>query len=159
MYHVAGLTIDGWAALNLCIQFVLPLLVGLVTTRLTPGKQQALLLAGLTLIATIAAQVLEAHDSGRQLDLAQIVAVAIVNFIVSTLAHYSIWKPTGLSALLLAVFTHPVPEQAPAATAAPPATVLAPGTTITPAIVDDPNARDGLPSALADEQPAPRHSA
>jgi len=112
---ILGVTLDGWAALNLGIQFILPLLVGLVTTKLTGQKQQALLLLTLTLVATIAAQALEAHDAGLPLNLSQIIAVAIVNYAVSLLTHYGIWKPTGLSSLLLAVVTKSSPAAIPPA--------------------------------------------
>ena len=113
--QVLGLEVDGWAALNLAIQFVLPLLVGLVTTKVTGRGVQFLLLSLLTLVSTVAIQVLQAHTAGLQVALVQIVVQAVVNFGVSLLAHYNVWKPTNLSDLVLSVFVKaPVVAPAPA---------------------------------------------
>jgi hypothetical protein len=106
---VLGVPMNGWAALSLAIQFLLPLLVGFVTTKETNRERQFLLLAGLTLLATVGTQVLQDHDAGVALNLVQIVVTAVVNFGVSILSHYGIWKPTNLAELALAVFRTPGP--------------------------------------------------
>lgn len=103
--QILGLTVDGWAALNLAIQFVLPLLVGLITTKVTGRGVQFLLLSVLTLVSTVGIQVFQAHTAGLAVDLVQIVVQAVVNFSVSLLAHYNVWKPTNLTDLVLSVFS------------------------------------------------------
>lgn len=109
--EVLGAQLEGWAALNLAIQFILPLLVGLATTKVTSRGAQFLLLSGLTLLATVGAQALQAHDAGLPLNLVQIIVVAAVNFLVSTLSHYGVWKPTNLTELVLATLrTAPTPD-------------------------------------------------
>ncbi len=101
---VLGVPLNGWAALTLTVQFVLPMLVGLVTTKETNRGRQFALLTGLTLVATVITQVIEQHEKGLQINIVQIVVSAVVNLVVSLLSHYGVWKPTNLSALMLAMF-------------------------------------------------------
>jgi hypothetical protein len=129
LINVLGLQLDGWAALNVALQFVLPLLVGLVTTKLTGRSTQFILLAVLTLAATVGAQAMQAHAAGLPLNLVQVLVVAIVNFTVSVLSHYNVWKPIGLTDLLLSMLvkapeapvqSFPVPDpSAPISPASP----------------------------------------
>lgn len=160
LINVLGLQLDGWASLNVALQFILPLLVGLVTTKLTGRSTQFVLLGALTLLATVGAQVLAAHADGTALNLVQVIVVAVVNFAVSLLAHYNVWKPTGLTDLLLSMLVKapgapvqsipvpdpsapiseaspvpavaPVPDLAPVPVAAP---ALVPAVTPAPAVV------------------------
>lgn len=119
---VLGVPLNGWAALGLAIQFLLPLLVGFVTTKDTNRERQFLLLSLLTLLSTVATQVLQDHDAGEAINLVQIFVSAVVNLGISLLSHYGVWKPTNLAELALAVFRTPTPSPetpAPAAAAAP----------------------------------------
>lgn len=148
LINVLGFQLDGWAALNVAIQFLLPLLVGLVTTKLTGRSTQFALLGLLTLLATVGTQELGAHSSGLPLNLVQVLVVAVVNFAVSLLSHYNVWKPTGLTDLLLSVLvkapgapvqSFPVPDpSAPISEASPVpavAPVLAPVPDVAPVAV------------------------
>lgn len=121
LISVLGVPLNGWAALTLAIQFLLPLLVGFVTTKETNRERQFLLLGLLTLVSTVATQVLQAHDAGDTINLVQLFVAAVVNFGVSLLSHYSVWKPTNLAELALAIFrSSPTPvNPAPAAVEAP----------------------------------------
>lgn len=139
LINVLGLQLDGWAALNVALQFILPLLVGLVTTKLTGRSTQFVLLALLTLAATVGTQELSAHAAGQPLNLVQVLVVAVVNFAVSLLSHYNVWKPTGLTDLLLSMLvkapaapvqTFPVPD--PSAPIAPASPVPAPALSLVP---------------------------
>jgi uncharacterized membrane protein YhaH (DUF805 family) len=132
---VLGAQLDGWAALNLAVQFLLPLLVGLVTNKLTGRNKQFLLLGVLTFLSTVGAQAFAAHDAGQPINLVQLVVVAVVNFAVSLLSHYQVWKPTNITALMLATMSQkpsapvaPVPDpSAPLSPASPvPALTLVP---------------------------------
>jgi archaellum biogenesis protein FlaJ (TadC family) len=68
--------------LTLLVNTILPLLVGLVTTRVTPGKVQAILLAVLTAITWLTGLV---------------AAIAV---------HYGIWRPTGATDAALSTGRH-----------------------------------------------------
>ena len=121
LINVLGLQLDQWAALNLAVQFILPLLVGLVTTKETNREVQFFLLGLLTLLATIGSQVAQDHASGAAINVVQVVVAAIVNFLISILAHYNIWKPTNLSDLMLSLFAkNPAPAVTPAPTGTDP---------------------------------------
>lgn len=113
---VLGIPLNGWAALSIGIQFLLPLLVGLVTTRETNKERKFVLLAGLTLLATVGTQVYEAYLAGREINrvsVLQIVISAVINLVISLLSHYGIWKPNNISALMLALFSHKTPDPLP----------------------------------------------
>lgn len=140
LINVLGAQLDGWAALSVVLQFILPLFVGLVTTKLTGRSTQFVLLALLTLAATVGTQASAAHSEGLPLNLVQILVVAVVNFAVSLLSHYTVWKPTGLTDLLLSMLI-----KAPAAPAVPvqsfpvpdPSAPIAPASPV-PAVVPAP---------------------
>lgn len=123
-----GVQLDGWAALNVALQFVLPAVVALVTTKLTGRRFQFLLLLGLTLVTTVGTQAFDAHAAGAPLNLVQIIVTAVINFAISLLSHYGVWKPSNLSDLLLAMFVkapgahspaNPVPVPDPSAPISP----------------------------------------
>jgi hypothetical protein len=105
-----------WAALAFGLQFLLPLVVGLITTRVTSSRDQFLLLASLTVLVTIATGAVSAHDAGTPFDVVQAVLNALAGFLVSVGTHFGIWKPTGLAGLLLAVGSRAVtPDPTPSA--------------------------------------------
>lgn len=83
--------------LTLIIGTVLPIVVGLVTSRVTSGAVKAWLLAGLTLVTTVLQALLLATQSGIPFELGAILIAAIQQFIVSVAIHYGLWKPTGIA--------------------------------------------------------------
>jgi hypothetical protein len=95
--------LDLWAGLGFIVQFILPLLVALVTTRVTSGNLKALLLGALTLLVSVVSSVLTAHDTGATLDLFQTILTALAGFVISVGGHFGLWKPTGLADILAAV--------------------------------------------------------
>ena len=83
--------------LNLLVAFVLPILVGLVTTKVTSPGTKALLLATLSLVAGLGAELLAAVNAGVTYDLSQGLFSGAATFLVAVASHYGLWKPTGAS--------------------------------------------------------------
>jgi hypothetical protein len=121
--------LDGWYALSLVAQIVLPLLVNLVTTRVTVPRDKVLLLAGLTLITTGVTGALHAHDTGTVYDLGKGLLDGLGGFVLS-IAAYNGWKLTGLTEKAKdALFTSPDPELTPPPGASTAPAVVTPITT------------------------------
>jgi hypothetical protein len=110
---------DIWILLGFVVQFVLPLLVGLVTTKVTAPDVQAVLLAGLTVVVSVASNALSAHASGQPFDIVAASLQALAGFIVSVGAHFGLWKPTGAASAVLGRLRRAVVVPAPAPTPAP----------------------------------------
>ena len=90
-------TLDPLAVVQLVIAFVLPVLVGLVTTRVTASGAKAWLLAGLSLVTSLLVELARALTDERVYDLGVALLAALPAFVVSVAAHYGLWKPTGAS--------------------------------------------------------------
>ena len=85
------------SVLTLIVGTVLPIVVGLVTSRVTSGAIKAWLLAALTLVTTVLQAMLLAAQSGIPFELGAILVAAIQQFIVSVAIYYGLWKPTGIA--------------------------------------------------------------
>lgn len=81
--------------LGLVISVVLPVLVGLVTTRVTNSSVKAVLLLALTAANGFLVELAGPHDDGYSVSSALILWA--VSFGTGVLAHFGLWKPTGLS--------------------------------------------------------------
>lgn len=82
--------------LGLLISVLLPVLVGLVTTRVTsPGVKAVLLLA----LSTANGFLVELANPGPGYSVGTAAVLALVAFGTGVLAHFGLWKPTGLSGL------------------------------------------------------------
>jgi phosphotransferase system glucose/maltose/N-acetylglucosamine-specific IIC component len=92
--------------LSLLVSIVLPLLVGLVTTRTTSASVKALLLAVLAFASGLGTELLAALNAGVSYDLAAGVFSGVATFLVAVGLHYGLWKPTGTSSALQAVGRH-----------------------------------------------------
>jgi hypothetical protein len=117
---------DVWILLGFVVQFILPLLVGLVTTKVTAPDVQAILLAGLTVVVSVASNALSAHANGQPFDLVAAGLQALAGFVVSVGAHFGLWKPTGAASAVLGRLRHAVAEPAPAPVPPTPAPAPAP---------------------------------
>lgn len=82
---------------------VLPLLVGLVTKKTTDGGQKAILLAALTLVASMLGEAIDVWTGGGVYDIGQSLMLWLPTFVVSVATHYGLWKPTGVSGTLQGV--------------------------------------------------------
>lgn len=80
--------------LGLLVSTVLPVLVGLVTTRVTHAGTKAVLLLALS---TITAFVVEYAAPGPDYDVGTAVVLAGVSFGTGVLIHFGLWKPVGVS--------------------------------------------------------------
>ena len=81
--------------LGLLISVILPVLVGLVTTRVTSAGTKAVLLLALS---TANGLLVEVAHPGPGFDFGTAAVLALVAFATGVLAHFGLWKPTGVSA-------------------------------------------------------------
>lgn len=96
-------TLDPYLIVALLVSTVLPLLVGLVTTRVTHSGAKALLLAGLALATSLLTEIGVAINSNEPYDLGQGLLLAIPTFLIAVGMHYGLWKPTTTTAKVQAV--------------------------------------------------------
>lgn len=82
--------------LGLLTSVVLPVLVGLVTTRVTSAGLKAVLLLALSTASGFVVEYAGPHDAGYSVGTAAV--LALVSFGTGVLAHFGLWKPTGVSA-------------------------------------------------------------
>lgn len=80
--------------LGLLVSVVLPVLVGLVTTRVTHSGTKAVLLL---VLSTLNGVLVEAANAAPGWDLGSAVVGALISFGCGVLAHFGLWKPTGVS--------------------------------------------------------------
>lgn len=80
--------------LGLAVSTVLPVLVGLVTTRVvSPGVKAVTLLA----LSTANGFVVELAHPGPGYSVGTAAILSLVAFGTGVLSHFGLWKPTGLS--------------------------------------------------------------
>lgn len=96
-------TIDPWQVVQLIVAVVLPVLVGLVTTRTTSPGLKAVLLATLAVLSSLGTEALAANEAGEVYDLGQGLIFGLGTFIVAVAMHYGLWKPTGTSSAVQGV--------------------------------------------------------
>jgi hypothetical protein len=82
---------------QLLLAFALPVLVGLVTTRVTSPARKAWLLAGLSLLASLLLELARSLQDSSTYDLGIALLAALPAFVVSVASHYGLWKPTGVA--------------------------------------------------------------
>jgi hypothetical protein len=81
--------------LGLLVSVVLPVLVGLVTTRVTHAGVKAVLLLALSTANGFLVEYAGPHDGGYSVGTAAV--LALVSFGTGVLAHFGLWKPTGVA--------------------------------------------------------------
>lgn len=82
--------------LGLLTSVVLPVLVGLVTTRVTNSGIKAVLLLALSTATGFVTEYAGPHDAGYSVGTAAV--LALVAFATGVLSHFGFWKPIGVSA-------------------------------------------------------------
>jgi uncharacterized membrane protein YjjB (DUF3815 family) len=82
--------------LGLLVSVVLPVLVGLVTTRVTNAGVKAVLLLALSTATGFVTEYAGPHDAGYSVGTAAV--LALVSFATGVLSHFGFWKPVGVSA-------------------------------------------------------------
>jgi len=81
--------------LGIVVSLVLPVLVGLVTTRVTNAGVKAVMLLALSTLNGFLVELAGPHDAGYNWQTAAV--LALVSFATGVLAHFGLWKPTGVS--------------------------------------------------------------
>jgi hypothetical protein len=81
--------------LGLLVSVVLPVLVGLVTTRVTHAGLKAVLLLALSAVTGFVTEYAGPHDAGYSVGTAAV--LSLVAFAAGVLAHFGFWKPVGVS--------------------------------------------------------------
>lgn len=104
-----NVTLDNAYWIGLVVSVVLPVLVGLVTTRITHAGAKAVLLLALS---TLNGLLVEYANPGPGYDLGTATVLALVSFATGVLAHFGLWKPSGVAGkaqdtLVTAPKTHP----------------------------------------------------
>lgn len=101
-------TLDPLTVVQFVIAFVMPVLVGLVTTRVTSGARKAWLLAALTLASSVLFELARSLQDAATFDLGVALVAALPTFVVSVAGYYGLWKPTGVATAAQNVGTIPV---------------------------------------------------
>jgi len=83
--------------IGLLINAVLPVLVGLVTTRVTNGGIKATALAGLSLVTGLLTELGMAISAGETYDIGTGLFTGLTGFVIAVGLHYGLYKPTGLT--------------------------------------------------------------
>ncbi|MGY5048315.1 hypothetical protein ACWDE0_22185 [Streptomyces sp. 900105755] len=81
--------------LGLVTSVVLPVLVGLVTTRVTNAGWKAVILLFLSTANGFVVEYAGPHPSGYSVGTAAV--LALVSFGTGVLAHFGFWKPVGVA--------------------------------------------------------------
>lgn len=96
----------------LIIPVVLPLLVGLVTTKETNGNRKAIMLASLAMVTSLLTQALSAWQAGTPYDLWVGLLGVVPTFVIAVATHYGLWNPTGMSNTVQGVGDNYMPKHA-----------------------------------------------
>lgn len=83
--------------LSLILGVVLPILVGLVTTRATDAGAKAVLLALLAAASGFGTELLDALANSGAFDWGSAGLSWLGTFLVAVATHFGLWKPTGVS--------------------------------------------------------------
>lgn len=89
--------------LGLLASVVLPVLVGLVTTRVVHAGVKAVLLLALSTASGFVVEFAGPHDAGYSVGTAAV--LALVSFGTGVLSHFGLWKPVGVAAKAQDAFT------------------------------------------------------
>lgn len=83
--------------LTLVVTVILPILTGLVTTRLTSSGKKAVVLALLSALTGFGAELLNALTNGQVYDVFTGLLTAFTAFLIAVALHFGFWKPVGAS--------------------------------------------------------------
>ena len=89
-------TLDPAAVIQLVLTVLLPIAVGLVTTRTTSSSVKAWLLAAFSVVSSILTEMALAINSAATFDLGVALLAAIPTFAIAVATYYGLWKPTGI---------------------------------------------------------------
>lgn len=89
-------SLDPATVIQLVLTVVMPIAVGLVTTRTTSSSAKTWLLAGLTLVTSFVTQLGGAIAGNVPFDAGVALLSVIPAFAISVAMYYGLWKPTGV---------------------------------------------------------------
>jgi hypothetical protein len=89
--------------LTLLVSVLLPILVGLVTTKVTSANVKALALLALSLVTSLVSAWILAVQSGTAFDLWAALYTFGAVFLIAVASHFGLWKPTGVAAAAASV--------------------------------------------------------
>jgi len=92
-FHLDSLLLVQWA-----VAVFLPLLVGLVTTKMTSSLAKALLLAGLNALVAVGTELVRALQESTTFDAGQALFQLLTALAIAWGAYGQFWKPTGAAA-------------------------------------------------------------
>lgn len=92
--------------LTFLVAVISPLLVGLVTTRVTAASTKAWLLAGISALTGFGSEAINAINSGEIYNIGTGLVTAGTAFIVAVSLHYGLYKNIGVSEKLQEVGSH-----------------------------------------------------
>lgn len=95
-----GTTLASVQVLSLFVGTVLPILVGLVTTKATHPGTKAVLLALLSAVSGLLTEYLAAGD-GFNWTTAGLTWLS--TFMIAVATHFGLWKPTGITAAVQSI--------------------------------------------------------
>ncbi len=90
-------TLDPATVVQLLLTVIMPIAVGLVTTKTTSSAIKAWLLAGLTLATSLLTELGSSLAGDTAFDLGIALLAAIPAFAISVATYYGLWKPTGVT--------------------------------------------------------------
>lgn len=90
-------TLDPLTIVQFTVAFILPVIVGLITTRVTSSAIKAVLLAAATLVTSLLVELARALSAGEVYDLGVALLAALPTFVIAVAGHFGLWKPTGVS--------------------------------------------------------------
>ncbi|QGJ89458.1 hypothetical protein PBI_SMARTIES_54 [Microbacterium phage Smarties] len=94
---VVSVAFDWPLIVGMIVSVVLPLLVGLVTTRITNSGVRATILAALAAITGLLTELGNSMTAGETYNLGMGIVFALAAFLVAVGMHFGIYKPTGAS--------------------------------------------------------------
>lgn len=83
--------------IGLLVSTILPILTGLVTTRVTSGGVKAIVLAALSAVTGLLTELLASINAGTTYDLGNGLFLALTAFLIATAMHFGLWKPTTVA--------------------------------------------------------------
>jgi uncharacterized membrane protein len=90
-------TLSPALVIGLIVSTILPIITGLVTTRVTNGGVKAVILAGLSAVTGLGTELLSSVQANTQYDLGTGVILALTAFLIGVAMHFGLWKPTTVS--------------------------------------------------------------
>lgn len=95
-----------WQVVQLIVAVILPVVVGLVTTRVTNSNVKATLLLVISGVTAFLTELLASVNSGTSFDAATALLATLTTFIIGVALHYGLWKPVGVSEKAQALGRH-----------------------------------------------------